>query len=248
MEKFSYYLELYNMEIFDIDEMIEHEDQIKNAIKIEKYLNSLNDNIDIIRNAILSSFRFKKILNYDERLDHVRGIIYSMHYMNHEDLYKFINDLENMNTSIFDKTLFDVRTFSDNYDKDFFRDYMYNLKVKDEEEDITEDYLRGKINSVGETVIVEKKDDMTVEEFFKDSYEMKELVPLERLELFKKYYLLYKEGILEYKGIISGTKEHEYVSKGMDDYNKYITGCFEIMSSFIDQDLKRKSRNLIFTI
>ena len=40
-------------------------------------------------------------------------------------------------------------------------------------------YLRGKINSVGETVIIEEKDDMTVEEFFKDSYEMKELVPLE---------------------------------------------------------------------
>lgn len=248
MEKFSYYLELYQMEIFDLDEMIEHEDQIKDAIKIENHLHLLNDNIDIIRNAIINSIRFEKILSYDERLNHVRGIIYSMHYMNHEDLNKFVDDLSNTDISILEKSLFEIRTFSDNYDKDFFRDYMHNLKIKDEEEDITEDYLKGKLNSIGETIVIEEKDDMTVEEFFEDSYKMKELVPLERLELFKKYYPLYKEGILEYKGIKEGTEEYKFVSKGMDAYNNFIIGCFEIMASFIDEELKRKSRNLLFTI
>ncbi|MBO6195114.1 MAG: hypothetical protein J6O56_02065 [Bacilli bacterium] len=255
MEKFSYYSELYYDEILDIDDMIKNKENVENAYKIEKYLSSLNDNVEIIRNAIVCSYRFSKVLKYEERLHHVRGILYSRQFINENDLLNYVNDLEKVDNRIFEKSLFDIRRFSDNYDKEFFENYMDNITVIDEEVDITEDYLQGKLNEIGEPIsktelVKEEEIELTVDEFFKDSYEVKDLLPKERIALFKKYYPLYKKGILEYKCINKDDNpvEFEYVSKGMDDYNQYITSSLEIMHNIIENDMKRKSKNMIFTI
>lgn len=255
MKKTSYYYEFYRNEIYDIEEMKKNKDIVEIASRVEEYLCSLNDNTDIIKNAIIISHKFRKDLKYEERLHHVRGILFSRQYINEHDILKYSNDIDEVDCGIFEETLFDIRKYSDCFDKEFFGNYMYNMAIVDEEVDITEEYLKGKVNDVGEPVQVEKTDDtdkenQTVDEFFEDSFEVKELLPKERINLFIKYYPTFKEGILEYKGINEQDNpiEYKYVNMGMDDYNQYITTSLEIIHDAIENDIKRKSKNMIFTI
>jgi hypothetical protein len=91
----------------------------------------------------LQSYKFNKELDYEKRLHYVRGILYSRQFINEEDIYKYVNDLEIIDKRIIEKSLFDIRRFSDTYDKEFFENYMDNINIIDEE-DITEAYLQGK--------------------------------------------------------------------------------------------------------
>lgn len=256
MEKLNYYEEFYYNEIMDIDEMLEHKEQIEYATKIEKYLSSISNDKETIRSVILCSFRFHHVMEYEERLNHIRGIIYASHYISSDDvrLYSCANNNE-VSTEEFmmkkarDKSLFEVRTYSNPYDYEFFRYYMDNASSKTVVEDITDDYLKGNIDSYGD-VIVESEDmdeDISIDEFFKDSLILKELSIKERIELFKKYYNVYKEGVFDKKNIKEDTLEHKYVSKGMDDYHNYIMRCFEIVDSY-KRDNDNKSRSLFLSI
>ena len=253
MKKFSYYYEFYHQEIFDIDEMLEHKEQIEIAEKVENYLNSKNDNIDLIRSAIICSYKFEKKLDYEERLYFVRGILYSRQFMNENDLVNFSFDLSECDSEVLEKSLFEIRDFSDDYDREFFEDYLNNIKII--EEDITEDYLRNRIDALGvpisETEMVKTdEDEITVDEFFADSYEMKNLLPKERIDLFKEYYQYFKNGVLKNKNISKDNNplEYEFVSKGMDAYNQFITGSFELMYEFSSEQFKRKSKNFLLSI
>ena len=65
MEKLNYYEEFYYNEIMDIDEMLEHKEQIEYATKIEKYLSSISNDKETIRSVILCSFRFHHVMEYE---------------------------------------------------------------------------------------------------------------------------------------------------------------------------------------
>lgn len=256
MEKLNYYEEFYYNEIMDPDEMLEHKEQIEYATKIEKYLSSISNDKETIRSVILCSFRFHHVMEYEERLNHIRGIIYASHYISSDDLRLYsctnnneISTAEFMEKKARDKSLFEVRTYSNPYDYEFFRYYMDNASSKTVVEDITDDYLNGNINNYGE-VMVESEDmdeDMSIEEFFGNSMKSKNLSPEERIRFFKNNFSLYKEGVFDNKNIKKGTSEYEFVSKGMDDYYNYIMRCFEIVDSY-KRDNDNKSRSLFLTI
>ena len=125
MKRFFYEEEFDKREIYSYKEMIDHKKDVDNAYIIEKRMAELNNNIDLIRYYIIISYYFKKDLELEDRYNYIRGLIYSSQYINDND---FDNIMEIFNPEeyedFFEKSVFEVKTYSDSSDEEFFRNYI----------------------------------------------------------------------------------------------------------------------------
>lgn len=273
MEKFSYGLEFYNRGWFSLDDTEEFSKAVEIADKTENYFREFTDEIETIRVNILISYKFRKDLSLEDRINYVRGISYSKQFLNEEDVYSLMNEFESKDKKIYEKSLFSIRTYSDEFDYAFYHDYIDNC-VKDKSKVTIENSTKltelvkqaratyDKIVNAPEEGIVqdnsvklEDKEDYDdyPEEDFEDEepmgkFSLDELSLLERLALSKEYYPVYKEGILKAKKLKEDSPSYKMVSEGMDDYNSYVTNLYEDTYNFLIKDFFRTMKNLTFVI
>lgn len=268
MNKFSYSLELYKRNIFSLKELKKYQDSIKLADEVENYFINYNSNIDLIRNNIITSYVFKPVMNLDDRINYVKGIIYSKQFMNEEDLYKLEETFNNLmpGDEILELSLFSVRSFSDEFDYDYYYNYLRNTRYDEKYNEIRDEHFiktlieksKEKFNKdmeeeqheennviVDEEIDENEKDDFDIE---RDAYKMEDLSIRDRIKFSKEYFPIYVDGIINNKGIKEGTKEYEYLSKGMFDYFSYIIYQYEETFNFFYKEFLRNSKNLTLNL
>ncbi|MBR3116971.1 MAG: hypothetical protein IKF36_03750 [Bacilli bacterium] len=278
MKEFSYALEFYNRCYFDLDDIDTFKNEVEIAEKTEEYYLRFSDNTEEIRNSVLISYKFRRNLSLEDRKAYVKGIIFSRQFMNENDVYELIDDFDRRKTdNSYDKSIFSIRTWSDEFDYDFFYNFLRNTytnkidainkksekylefvkKIKleqenksDEEENETEELVKD--NSVAledEDDEEEEEENVTVEEFFpKKNYINDNLSLLDRLEISKEYFESYAEGTLKYKNITEDDKEYPLVVNGLFEYNRYITHIYERTYKFLANEYLRKTKNLSLLI
>lgn len=275
MKEFSYALEFYNKSYFDLEDTDRFKKQVEIAEQVEKYYLRFSDNIEEIRNSILISYKFRKDLSLEDRKAYVKGIIFSRQFMNENDVYELIDDFDRRKTdNSYDRSIFNIRTWSDEFDYDFFYNFLRNTytnktdainkisekylefvkKIKleqenksDEEENEIEELVKD--NSVALEDEDDEEENVTVEEFFpKKNYINDNLSLLDRLEISKEYFESYAEGTLKYKNITEDDKEYPLVVNGLFEYNRYITHIFERTYKFLANEYLRKTKNLSLLI
>lgn len=127
MKKFSYGLEFYHKEIFDLDETEKFKREVEIAEKVESYYHVYSDNLEEIRKSILTSYKLRRELSLEDRIAYVKGIIYSRQYMNESDLDELFEEFAKKEKySVYNKTVFNIRTTSDSEDYDFFYNFIQN--------------------------------------------------------------------------------------------------------------------------
>lgn len=91
MEKFSYALEFYKNNIFDIEtdnDVSIMKKAVMDAQKIEQHFSNV-PNINLLRENIIISFKFNKNIDYENRINYIRGIVYSKSFINLNDMFMF---------------------------------------------------------------------------------------------------------------------------------------------------------------
>ena len=275
MEKFSYALEFYHRDLFDLNNVDEFQRAVEVAEATENHFMKYTSAIETIRVNILLSYRFKRDLSLEDRINHVRGISYSKQFLNEEDVFKMIQEFDKKEKKIYERSLFDVRIISSEFDYEFYYNYFENF-FKDENVDklknspMIKELVRQAKKSYEEEIkkleeelakdnsvkLEDRKkdiyDDYPEEDFKDEEPETKisidELSLIERLVLSKEYYPVYKEGLLKSKGITEGDPACEKVVEGMDDYNSYVSNLYEDTYNFLRKEFFRTMKNLTFVI
>ena len=269
MNKFSYSLELYKRNIFSLEELDKYKESIKIANEVESYFLERNNNIDLIRNNIILSYNFIRELNLEERINYVKGIIFSRQFMNEKDVLELNNTFSNAipGDEILEKSLFSVRNFSDDFDYEYYYNYLRNVKYDEKLDKLRdENFIKSLIQQSREkfnknmeeldkdskkVIVDEIEEDNDEEDDFdinKDSYVVDELSIPDRIKFSKEYFPVYLDGILNAKNIKEGTTEYIFLSKGMVDYFSYIIYQYEETYNFLYKDFLRNSKNLTLNI
>lgn len=265
MGKFSYTLELYKNNIFGIDNESDQKKLLnaaKDAEKIEKYFSNV-PNVDLLRENIILSYKFDKYIDYKDRINFIRGLVYGRRYIDISDIYDFLDSI-NEEPVRYESTIFHEKGDS-TYMSDFFMDAFYEdmnttYEVYREEQlrklsEKDDNKPRKSFYTLTDTMSNEDEDDYDDEENAKNAVkEMEEelniglinLTPREKLEAFKDNFENYITEIIERKNI---TKEEEnrgrqFIIIGM---RKWVEYAFSIMDDLIEiGDNKRKllSRDL----
>lgn len=254
MMEFSYYLEFYKRNIFNMDtdentKLLEKNG--KQAFEIEKYFCKNILNIEELRNTIIKSYVFEKDLDFESRINYIKGIIYSKKYINANDVEILSRDLQDVPTEhIYDSIFFDMGY---SYNEEEFFELIdgvddNNIKMK-ERLDLNNDQFIKKqdfpilignnVSSDEDEDDYDSEDDEEINEDecgFDDEEEIDiyKLISIDqKLILFKENYERFKTAMLEKHGINinSNTKCNKYVIKGMDDWFNHI---FYIMESLYE--------------
>lgn len=212
--KYSHSLELYKAGICNLENEKEFKRITKEFKALEKYFINKGADLEEIRKNILISFKFCKKLKIKERINHIIGIIYARHYFNEEDLYGFLDSLEQYNNSKYcNQTLFSklkYKEMTDVYDKEGKNIDSYDKIIDDFSE---------YINNDSDICILPEEDlDSKVEEI--KTSEIVELDPEEKLEYVEEKYNTYKMHLLDSKNYSKNDKFK--ISRAMDDWFKYM--------------------------
>lgn len=278
MKKFSYALEFYNNGTFSLDESKTFEKEVKIAEATEDHFKLFTNEIEAIRDNILISYKFKKELPLEDRINYVRGIVYARQFMDEKDVIQLIEEFDRKDKYIYEKSLFSIRTLSDEFDYAFYHDYIQNC-IKDDDKSLIETseklsklvkqareaYERA-LKAPDEGIVKDNSvmlqddedddadyDDYPEEEFededgSKTRYSIDELTLMERFMLAKEYFPVYQEGIYKTKGITKEDKCYQMVNEGMTDYNNYIMNLFEDTYNFMKKEFFRSTKNLTLVI
>lgn len=239
MDKFSYTLEFYKYNIFNIDtdeQVKEIKKAVKDAKKIEEHFSSVL-NTDLLRENIIISFYFNKELKVEDRINHIRGIAYSRRYINYRDIFSYYELLEiyfreGIETSICEDVIKNYKRVLD------------SIKNQSDEEK--------NILSFNDNVATDVKDDDT-EEYTEDYEEDQiynsdyiKLIINDILEIYKINFEEFKKIMLEAKNIPTrkNNRERKYVIMGMMEWYNYIINIFEELYNANDINIRRKSTDL----
>lgn len=249
MEEFSYNVEFYKNHIFTIEELMNRRDEQDNAKYIEDYYSSFNNNVDIIRDCILNSYRLNKYLTKEERLHYVRGIMYSNQYLNIEDFDNFVEIICSDKKESLEQSVFRVRHSSNDYDEDFFANYARMLTCNFENLGVEEDLESKEDDDIS---IDMKEDGNEEEEDITESYKSRltALSAIERIDYLDANFDHYMEGILKFKKINKRKDKFAYnlILQGAEDYFTYVRDLFYETYEFIVEEKKRKSKNFLLSI
>ncbi|MBQ3475462.1 MAG: hypothetical protein IJH20_04770 [Bacilli bacterium] len=261
----NYMHSFYHECIFTIDELEEHLGDIKIAENIEKELSKHNSNIDIIRELILRSFKFRKDLSFADRYNYVKGMIYSRQFLNEDDIDAMEKSFENdQDDKIIAKSVFGIRNYTDNFDYEFYYNYLDNIRFENSED------LKKKAKRIDNLIKKSKeryekdlRDELKFEEAEKEKVEEEDAVVVEveetveeelfdisdlsfvdRIIFAKKYYPIYKKGIFKSKKIKKRGPEYKMISAGMDDQFNMMIHLYENTYRIFVNDFVRKNKNL----
>lgn len=266
MKFYNYLHSFYRECVFTLDEMFEDDTCIKDAEAIEKKLMKNNSNRDIISSVIIRSFKFRKDLSREDRYNYVKGMIYSRQFINEGDIDNLEKTFDLCNSDkILGKSVFGIRNFTDDYDYEYYYNYLDNIRFDTSEDlikkskKIEELILKSKERyeadllaekEYQETISEESEEDdeeeeEIEEETFKDEFfNVDDLSITDRILFSKKYYPIYKEGLLIHKGIKEDSKEYSMVSQGMDDQFYFMMNLYENTYNLLVKDFIKRSKNL----
>ena len=237
---YNYCKEIYERNICDLEDEKRFK-KILNDIKyIEKYFSEYTCMIDEIREIIFLSYNFNDRLSKENRINFIRGIIYSKHYVDDKDIDNFIEDLKLYNKQLEErnKTVFEsVVTKED--------EEMYTIdQIIDDEMNI--DYLPDEVyefngNSVKNDISCATEDEIS-EEIYLSNYEV-HLYPEERINYLVDHYEDYKEIILQKKKVYF-EKEKKYIIKGMDAWFNKTISILQILYDNNEDYLKKHDKSL----
>ena len=276
MKTFSYGVEFYHKEIFDLDETEKFKREVEIAEKTEEYFMRLTNQEEVIRTNILLSYRFKKDLSLEDRINYVRGITYSRQFMNEEDVFELFKEFDKKDKKAYEKSLFSIRDFSDEFDYAFYFDYLDNYLKDDNKKEIEQSAKIHELVKQAKARYEEimsapsedlvKDDSVKLEDREKDIYDdypeedfedddkpinkvsMDNLSLMERLVLSKEYYPVYQKGLFKGKDISEDKPCYKLIKEGMDDYNRYRTNLYQDTYNFLKQEFFRTMKNLTFVI
>lgn len=261
MEKFSYTLELYKSKIFNIDtdkDCKELKKATEDAEKIELYFNDVI-NKDLLRKNIILSFWFKKNMDYKDRINYIRGIVYSRRYIDYNDVYSLLDELEK-EIPVPETTVFEEKGDYTYLNQDFFLDAFYeDIRTNYESYIAYQQSLKDVQNSsnVRMTLIYDKEDeendDFDDEELTDEEArikmveeleeELKEgiinLTQKEKIELFEDNFENYINIMLKRKNVTTdiNNRGRQYIVIGMRDWFYYIIG---MMKDIVEIDENQK--------
>ena len=170
MEKFSYGLEFYKNNIYELEDTNLFKRKVKEAEKIEKVLFNTIPNIELVRKFVLRSYYFNKKITFKNRIDFIKGLILADNVISYADVFEFSDHLENQTRPCPKQTnwkelgyvidldepdilnnYFDENDYIETFTSDEFDIDKYNAYINEEkrlnnkiitEEDIDEDTIK----------------------------------------------------------------------------------------------------------
>lgn len=257
MEKFSYTLELYKSKIFNIDTDEECEKLKKasqDAEKIESYFSNV-PNKEILRENIILSFWFNKHMDYKDRINYIRGLVYSRRYIDYKDVFLLLDAIE-QDIPVRETTIFEEKGNTTFMEQDFFLEAFYE-DIRSNFENYVEEQKRKNDDENIETgkryIMIDNEDDIgmddeevrheiqnTVESLEEElANGMIDLTPKEKVEQFEDNFERYIDIMLKRKNVTEdiNNRGREYIVIGMRDWFYYIIG---IMKDMIEIDKNQK--------
>ena len=253
MKKFSYELEFYQRNLFDLDNIRLFKLKVKEAKEMEKYFNQVIPNLDFVRKYVLRSYIFNKKVRGLRRIAYIKGLIYAENYVDLNNLYEF-------NEYISENLITEPRESLWKYKR-----YSENIKSEDEFEGTIEDSntsseLIVKVGceniSFDEEYKEEKDEDYnTAEQLDKILTKMDELeeyenlddefMPIHPKEKLKKFKLLKEKYItktIEENKI--SDEERNLIKKGMSDWIDYVLNSMEVVYELNEKVLRFNDENI----
>lgn len=259
MERFNYASYLYNQKILDIEtkEDREHFKKIIDDIKrLEEYFSKMIPNIEIIKPIIAFSYKLNKEIQWEDRINYIRGIIYSRRYIDMEDVHMFADylsqdlDPEDSNSIFFNKGFSDNKYgfFTDAFDEDFVtyvelsEVYKNEKLVIDENGNIVDsesgnrviiqpDINNNDIDDCSENSELQEEEenidkDEENESIYYDYYYS--VTPEEKLKLFKENFEMFVVEMIKRKNLDKeDEKTRGYIILGMRDWYEYVMNMLD---------------------
>ena len=97
MEKYNYGKVIYENNICSLENIDEFKKIVKDFKYVEEKLKDFTPCLDEIRELIILSFKFDKDLKADDRVNFIRGIVFSKHYFDEDDIQNFIEEVDSYN-------------------------------------------------------------------------------------------------------------------------------------------------------
>lgn len=239
MDKFNYNKVLYENGICDLNNIEEFRKISKNFKEVEELLKKKTSCLDELRKLIILSYKFnKKDIRPIDRANFIRGIAYSRHYIDEDDINNFISQInqfnlffENANISVFesleieeDITVYSIKNILDYQNRIPSYDEYEELKKnnKKENEIRNKSTLIDTINKEDTDTDDEDEDidddidediDDDIDENYLDKY--RKLEPDEIIYYLKDNFEEYIKLIIQNKEIVD-EKEKKYVIEGMN--------------------------------
>lgn len=137
---FNYYDALIDNNIIAIDDYKKLKEQIRICNALEIHMSGKNINTDLIRSFIIMSYQFDKSdMEFLQRYDYIRGLIYSSQYASYDG---FVEDLEELSkydmeiiddvlsTSAVDLKIITGEDKNDNYYVDYFDQILFDVTFR----------------------------------------------------------------------------------------------------------------------
>ena len=270
MEKFSYALEFYRENLYSLDNVNFFEKKVKEAEKIENYFSKLIPNIEYIRPYILMSYRFEKILGYENRIRYIRGLVYASDYIDFYDAYNIPKDLDyfteiglcNLDltkqslwgytsyiySSNTDEALLDIISPLDNKENEEDVDDMSIIPNEDNVHELKKEEFDGLTKLINEVMNSSDNVDDIKDETKEDDEEVDEYITIEeKLSRFKKNSEIYIEKILEKKLKEKVIKKEDIpmIKRGMKRWFKKVFYIIERVIEFDDKEYEYKDKNIV---
>lgn len=243
MLNFNYGKYFDEHKVFNIENLSERDKMsqaIEDAKKIEKYFFNIVPNIDKIKNIIAFSFKLNPYLNYLDRINYIRGIIYSQDYIDYNDISEFYNLISDYTYVVDIPTIFKEKAFREDKNLDFFDDLMVIDKLygnnifsdfinndassydeeNDQEEDEDENENDEQNSNTVSTIVKEVAEIINsvgqsntnhIITYEFDNYDNVDVTPKQKINMFKKNFNRYVDIILKCKEIDENKNQRAYI-------------------------------------
>ena len=251
MERFSYDLEFYKNNLFDLDNIKLFKRKVKEAKEIESFFWKIIPNIEYIRKYILRSYYMNKSYGKITRIRYIKGLILADSIIDFDDIREF-SSIVSENIFIEDKiTLWRNKE----YVKDSLDEQILNDKYQDTSLNVIEsinnvdplyidDYIDEEIeDDIGTTLlkITSDNSEYTGEnEILSENY-----VPMsleQKIYEFKKNKSKIINDIIKIKNI--SKEEEKIVKKGMRDWLNFAIDSLETIYKLKINSLTLNDKNL----
>lgn len=240
MKKFSYGLEFYKCNIFDISNPKLFKRKVIEAESIEKHFSTLLPNVERVRKYIIRSFRMKPRMNAKDRINYIIGLIYADDYINVDDLYTFAEYIENKKyPELENKSIWWVKDY-------------YEMP-----EDV--DFFGNELSDTDEVCLVSSKsvDHTSEDECDEDDYEdeddleyspstkkedLRTVDPDVKIDEFKKHKKKFIELILENKD--KSEDEKRLIRRAMNDWIDFSINALKDMYAIKRKSIEYKMENI----
>lgn len=261
---FSYSICFYRNNIYSLDsENFEpYKKACLDAKEIEKYFVEKTGgmNIEALRENIVQSFKFNRDLCVKDRINYIRGLVYSRRYIDFCDIFHFSDYLSSTNEDVVATSVYREKNNSNRIDDDFFAEAFYEdekstydsfmalqremykdskstLKLGDNDE-LDDDYDDEDIEE-----LEDEDDDLLSGDVLSDYID---LTPREVIEHFENNFEEFIEIMLERRNVskAKNSLERKYVVLGMRDWYEYVITMFKDMYEINQKQKKLSSKDL----